>query len=55
MEDLSLHIMDIAENSIRAGAHYVEIELSENEESNTLILKIIDSKLLERMVHLSKL
>lgn len=42
MEDLSLHILDIVENSIRADAHNVEIQLSENEESNMLILKIVD-------------
>jgi signal transduction histidine kinase len=42
MEDLSLHIMDIAENSIRAGAQNVEIKLSEDKQNNTLILEIVD-------------
>ena len=42
MEDLSLHIMDIAENSIRAGAQNVEIKLSEDKQNNTLILEIAD-------------
>jgi signal transduction histidine kinase len=40
MEDLSLHIMDIAENSLRAGARNIEIRLIE--ENNTLIIEIED-------------
>jgi len=40
MEDLSLHILDIAENSLRAGARNVDIRLAE--EGRTLILKICD-------------
>jgi signal transduction histidine kinase len=42
MEDLSLHIMDIAENSIRAGAKIVNIRLVENKSDDTLILEIVD-------------
>lgn len=42
MEDLSLHILDIAENSLRAGAQNVNIKLVENKNNNTLILEIVD-------------
>ena len=40
MEDLSLHILDIAENSLRAGAQYVSIKLIED--NNTLFLEMED-------------
>ena len=40
MEDLSLHILDIAENSLRAGAQNVEIKLIE--ENNILKIEIED-------------
>jgi len=42
MEDLSLHILDIAENSLRAGAQNVDIRLIEDKSSNRLILEIED-------------
>ena len=42
MEDLSLHIMDIAENSLRAGAENIDIRLVENTENHTLTLEIED-------------
>ncbi|UCH10594.1 MAG: ATP-binding protein [Fidelibacterota bacterium] len=42
MEDLSLHIMDIVENSLRAGAQCVEIKLFEDHKENTLSLEIED-------------
>ena len=42
MEDLSLHIMDIAENSLRAGAENIAIRLVENTENHTLTLEIED-------------
>jgi signal transduction histidine kinase len=42
MEDLSLHIMDIAENSLRAGAENIVIRLVENTENHTLTLEIED-------------
>jgi signal transduction histidine kinase len=42
MEDLSLHILDIAENSLRAGAQNVGIRLVEDNDNNTLILEIED-------------
>jgi anti-sigma regulatory factor (Ser/Thr protein kinase) len=43
MEDLSLHILDIAENSIDAGASRVEIKIIINETDDRLILKISDN------------
>ena len=42
MEDLSLHILDIAENSIAAGAWTVEIRIVEDEERDRLVIEIID-------------
>lgn len=43
MEDLSLHILDIAENSIDAGATRIEIELRIKKSEDKLILKIKDN------------
>jgi len=42
MEDLSLHILDIVENSLRANATAVAIRLTENTTSDTLVLEVID-------------
>ena len=42
MRDLSLHIMDIVENSIRAGAANVVIRILEDPERHTLDLVIED-------------
>jgi anti-sigma regulatory factor (Ser/Thr protein kinase) len=42
MEDLSLHILDIAENSIDAGAKKVEIEIIARAADDRLILRIRD-------------
>jgi anti-sigma regulatory factor (Ser/Thr protein kinase) len=42
MEDLSLHILDIAENSIRAGAKTVEIRVEEDPENDRLAIIIRD-------------
>jgi len=42
MEDLSLHILDIAENAIAAGAQNITIYLEENEANNLLILQLRD-------------
>lgn len=42
MEDLSLHILDIVENSLRAGARNVDIRLVEYKDDNMLILRIED-------------
>jgi signal transduction histidine kinase len=42
MEDLSLHILDIADNSLRAGAENITIRLIENPDDHILILEIED-------------
>ena len=42
MEDLSLHILDVVENSIRAGASRVEVRLEEKNIEDILLLSIID-------------
>ena len=43
MEDLSLHILDIAENSVSAGAKLILISIEENNSSNVLLLNIKDN------------
>ena len=42
MEDLSLHILDIAENSISASAKRVEIRIDENQAEDLLTIEIKD-------------
>ena len=42
MEDLSLHILDIVENSIAAGATNIEVEIDERIAENLLIIRIKD-------------
>ncbi len=42
MLELAAHILDIAENSVRAGATRVEITIEENEKTNLLSIEIID-------------
>ncbi|MGB7296625.1 MAG: ATP-binding protein, partial [Candidatus Aminicenantales bacterium] len=42
MRDLSLHILDIAENSIEAKATRIEIRLEESRELNRFVLEISD-------------
>jgi len=42
MEDLALHVLDIAENSIEAGAGAVEIDLVENPEADSLVIEVHD-------------
>ncbi len=42
MEDLSLHILDIAENAIRAEAKMVKIEIVEDESKDRLTICIED-------------
>lgn len=42
MLDLSLHILDIAENSTRAGAKTVSIDITEDEAGDRLIIEIRD-------------
>lgn len=43
MEDLSLHILDIAENSINAGAKNIKIRIIENTKKDILRIEIIDN------------
>lgn len=43
MEDLSLHILDIVENSVRAEADTVEIRITEDIEGDLLSLEVIDN------------
>ena len=42
MEDLSLHILDVAENAIRAEAKTIRIEILEDEDKDLLTLCIED-------------
>lgn len=42
MEDLSLHILDVAENSINAEALKIEIRILDQKANDLLILEIID-------------
>ena len=42
MEDLSLHILDIAENAIRADAKKIIIDISEDEQKDRLTICIQD-------------
>ena len=43
MEDLSLHILDIAENSIMASAGKIEIKIDEDDAADLLTLEISDN------------
>ncbi len=43
MEDLSLHILDIAENSVDAGADRIEIAVEEDTKDDLLLLEIKDN------------
>lgn len=42
MTDLAMHMMDIAQNSIRAKATRIKIDFIENSKTNTLIFRIKD-------------
>jgi anti-sigma regulatory factor (Ser/Thr protein kinase) len=43
MEDISLHILDIAENAVNAGATLVEISLVEDREKDLLSVRVSDN------------
>jgi anti-sigma regulatory factor (Ser/Thr protein kinase) len=43
MEDLALHILDIAQNSLEAGASEIEIEIWENLQEDRLSIKVRDN------------
>ncbi len=42
MRDISLHILDIVENSINAGASKVEIEMVEDSKADRFMLRVVD-------------
>ena len=42
MEDLSLHLLDIAQNAVEAGARRIAIEVREDEAADTLVLQVAD-------------
>jgi anti-sigma regulatory factor (Ser/Thr protein kinase) len=42
MLEIALHVLDIAENSTRAGARHVDIHLAEDPDRDLLTLEIID-------------
>jgi hypothetical protein len=43
MEDLSLHILDIAENGIAAGAKRISIAINENKKKDLLTIRVSDN------------
>ncbi len=43
MEDLSLHILDVVENSVAARADKIEIRISEDKKKDLLSVEIIDN------------
>lgn len=43
MKELSLHILDIVQNSIKAGAKNIEIKIDENTAKNLLTIEINDN------------
>lgn len=42
MKELSLHILDIAMNSVKAKAAHIEIHIDEDLDSNTLCISVLD-------------
>ena len=42
MEDVSLHILDIVENALKAGAKHVVIRLAQRKQADRLVLEVID-------------
>jgi hypothetical protein len=43
MYELSLNILDIAQNSIAADATFIEIDVEENDSANTLVIRVKDN------------
>ena len=43
MEELSLHVLDIVQNSISAGATLIEVEIIEDKENDTLTITVKDN------------
>lgn len=42
MEEISLHILDIAQNAVEAGARSIEIEIVEDPEADLLVVEVRD-------------
>lgn len=42
MEDLSLHVLDLAENAMAAGATRIAIAVDENQKTDILVLRVTD-------------
>ena len=42
MQELSLNVLDIAQNSVRAGARLIEIMVDEQPESDTMTITVAD-------------
>jgi hypothetical protein len=43
MEDISLHILDVAQNSVAAGATLISIRIADNPESDSFVLEVEDN------------
>lgn len=43
MRELSLHILDILQNSIEAGAHHLDLQINESTSTNRLVISIEDN------------
>lgn len=43
MKDLSLHILDIVQNSIRANGKVIRIDINEDQKKNELVIDIMDN------------
>ncbi|MDR0422151.1 MAG: ATP-binding protein [Proteiniphilum sp.] len=43
MIDLAMHMMDIAQNSLRAGAKQIDIDLTESSRDHTLLFRVSDN------------
>ncbi|UCD19342.1 MAG: ATP-binding protein [candidate division WOR-3 bacterium] len=42
MDDLSLHVLDIIENAVAAGATNIEVRITDDEEQNLFMIEIAD-------------
>ncbi len=43
MDDLSLHVLDIIENSVAAGATAIHLSITEDTEKNLIVIEIVDN------------
>jgi hypothetical protein len=43
MEDLALHVLDIAQNSLEAGATWIAIDISEDVAGDELVIRVFDN------------